>query len=73
MTDKEAFDLLLKYGGEKSIILIKDMIHVAGADVAIKNIKLVYQKRHGEISSDLSAWIEQGVRHIAQEMTGNSN
>ena len=64
MTDDEAFELLVKYGGEQSLSLIKEMIHEAGMDTAIENTVKVYEKRHKKVGQDFRDWLRQSFEYL---------
>lgn len=69
MTDKEAYELLVKYGGEKSISMIKEMIHVAGIDKAIENTVWAYEKNHKKVDQDFKDWIRQAFNYLIESTT----
>jgi hypothetical protein len=66
MTDKEAYELLLKYSGEKEIVLIKEMIHVAGIDKAVENTIWAYEKLHFKVGQDFKDWMRQAFTYIVE-------
>lgn len=68
MTDKEAYELMLKYGGEQSLVRINEMILVAGVKTCANNIIEVFKKHHGAIEADVEEWIRQGVRYAHFKM-----
>jgi hypothetical protein len=70
MTDKEAYELLLKYcGGEKGLLMIKEMIHVAGIETATNNMIIVYEQNLGKIPDEFKQWIYQGFKYVQKEMS----
>lgn len=66
MTDKEAYELLLKHSGEKGIVLIKEMIHVAGIDKAVENTVWAYEKRHFKVGQDFKDWMRQAFNYLVE-------
>lgn len=68
MTDREAFELVVKWGGEKSVLMIKEMIQVAGVETAANNIMKVYWQEGVILTEDYKDWIRQSVNYIASEM-----
>lgn len=74
MSDIEAYELLLEYcGGEKGLILIKDMIHVGGLDVAVKNTIITMEDSGIRVPEDFKEWIRQSFQYIQTEMTKPNN
>jgi hypothetical protein len=69
MTDKEAYDLLVKYSGEKGISLVKEMIHVAGIDKALENIEWAYKKNGQQITEEYRQWMRQAFNYLVQTTT----
>ena len=70
MTDKEAFELLLKYcGGEKGLTMIKNMIHLVGLHGAVSNMEKLYEKEHGKMPTDFKDWVYQSFRYLQQNQT----
>lgn len=72
MTDKEAFELLVKYAGEKGIVLIKEMIHVAGIETAVENTVKSYENRHFKVGQDFKDWMRQAFEYLVKS-TETSN
>jgi hypothetical protein len=70
MTDTEAYELLLKYcGGEKGLIMIKDMIHMVGVEGTVNNILRAYGTQYkNEMSEDFKEWVAQSLRHVQKLM-----
>lgn len=68
MTDEEAYELLVKYSGEKGIVLIKEMIHIAGVDIALKNMERSYNKNGHEISNEFKDWMRQAFTYLAESI-----
>lgn len=69
MTDKEAYELMYKYGGgEKGIIMIKEMIHLVGVEGAKKNIIKAAKANNTNLPDDVKDWIYQGLRYIQSQM-----
>lgn len=68
MTDIEAYELLVKYAGEKGIVLIKEMIHVAGVDVALKNMERSYNNNGHKISYEFKDWMRQAFDYLAESI-----
>ena len=69
MSDKEAYELLLKYcGGEKGLAMIREMILVAGVEVAIKNTIDVLYEKHPTAPQDFHGWIRQSYNYIEEQM-----
>lgn len=66
MTDKEAYELLVKYGGEQSILLIKEMIHVAGIDKALENTEKAASNQGKPMSDDMKAWMRQAYTYLLE-------
>lgn len=73
MTNKEAFELFVKYGGEGSIVKIQDMIHTAGVEVAKANTIAVFKMRHpGYFKMDeFVTFLCQGIDYINEQMQLN--
>lgn len=69
MTDKEAYELLVKYGGEKSISLIKEMIHVAGIEKAIENSIWAFEKKKFKVDEDFKDWLRQAFTYLIETTT----
>lgn len=65
MTDKEAYELLVKYAGEKGIVLIKEMIHVAGIDKTLENIEWSYRKNGHKINQEFKDWQRQAFEYLS--------
>jgi len=72
MTDREAYELLVKYSGEKGIVLIKEMIHVAGIDKALENMEWAYKKNGKEINQEFKDWMRQAFEYLVKS-TESSN
>jgi hypothetical protein len=69
MTDKEAYELMLKYGGEISISKAKEMIHLVGIEKATENIEWAYRKQKSEpMPNEFTDWIKQGLRYISEQL-----
>lgn len=69
MTDKEAFELLVKYGGgEWGLAKIRDMILVANVETAIKNTITILHKRHPNAPKDFDDWIRQAFTYVEKQM-----
>lgn len=71
MSDKEAYELLVKYsGGEHTLTMIREMIHIAGIEIAVKNtlIAMSNQKKGKVIPEDFAAWVYQSFRYIQNQM-----
>lgn len=66
MTDKEAYELLVKYSGEQGIVMIKEMIHEVGIDKALENINKVYVSHGQPINNDIKWWIRQAFKYIVE-------
>lgn len=69
MTDKEAYELLVKYGGEKSISMAKEMIHIAGIEKAIENTIWAYEKQYKNTDQDFKDWIRQAYTYMIESTT----
>lgn len=72
LTDRDAFELLVKYGGEKSVILTQEMLHVGGEEMTVRNILISYEK-NGGVAEPVKQMIRQGVRYIKQQMETPKN
>ena len=72
LTDKEAYELLFKYAGEKGISMIKEMIHIAGMEKALENMELSYKNSGQVIKGDFKAWMRQAFNHL-QKSTSDTN
>lgn len=73
LTDREAFELMVKYGSEKSLSLINEMILVAGIETAINNIIKVYETKDPNTPEEMKQWIRQGVRFLHNKNQSNVN
>lgn len=75
MTDKEAYELLLKYcGGKKGLLMIKEMIRVAGVDTAIKNTMKVLKQQHPNVRhDDFEVWVRQSYEYVQKQMSNPLN
>lgn len=69
MTDKEAYELLVKHGGEKSISMIKEMIHVAGIEKALENTIWAYERQHKKVNQDFKDWMRQAFNYLIESTT----
>lgn len=69
MTDKEAYELLVKYGGEKSIVMIKEMIHVAGVEKALENTIWAYERQYKKVNQDFKDWMRQAFNYLIKSTT----
>lgn len=72
MTDKEAYELLVKYSGEKGIVLIKEMIHIGGIDMALKNMEQAYESSGQKIKGDFKQWMRQAFTYLIETTTGSN-
>lgn len=74
MTDHEAYELIVKYGGMKSVKKIQEMIHVGGFDLAFKNTVQVFKDRfHDRIDEQFISFLYQGLKYIEGTQTTNLN
>lgn len=71
MTNREAFELFVKYGGESSIVKIQDMIHLAGIETAKVNTILTFKEKYPHLNDDFATFLCQGIDYIAEQMTQN--
>lgn len=63
---------MVKWGGEGSIVKIKEMIHIAGIDKAQENIEWAFkQKPHG-LPEEFKEWITQGLRYIKDHVNAQN-
>lgn len=72
MTNKEAYELLVKYGGEPSISMIKEMIHIAGIDVALKNTERAAANQGKPLNDDMKAWMRQAYTYLLESINQNN-
>lgn len=74
MTDRECFELMLKYGGEKSLIMIKEMIHTAGEEVCANTMVKTYTDAFGgKVSEEFKDFLRRGVAYVANQMQSDIN
>lgn len=69
MTDLEAYEIMLKYsGGEKTMLMVRDMIHSVGIDAAVKNMGIAMIEAGQEVPKEYQKWMKQAFRHIQSKM-----
>jgi hypothetical protein len=65
MTDKESYELLIKYcGGEKGVLQIREMIRMVGAEGAVQSMKSVYK----DFPKDFENWMRQAFKYLETKM-----
>lgn len=67
MTDKEAYDLLLKHAGEQGISLTREMIHIGGMEKAIENTVKVYEEKYFKVGKDFKIWLRQAFNYLVNK------
>lgn len=70
MTDKEAYDLMVKYGGPKVITMLTEMIHLVGVEQAVNNIIQVWPR---EMPDDFKFWMYQSACYIKNQIGKQMN
>jgi hypothetical protein len=74
MTDKEAYDLFVKYsGGEKGILMVREMIHLVGVSKAVENMVVSYSKSGQIINGDFKEWMTQAFTYLQDQMQKPNN
>ena len=66
MTDKEAYELMVKYAGPQGVKMLTEMIHLVGVKKTVENIIKVWS---GEMPEDFKAWMFQGAKYIKARMS----
>jgi hypothetical protein len=70
MTDKQAYEILLKYSDEKSLIMQKEMVRQIGVNETAKMIQKAYGKK---LPADFKKWMKQGLKYLSNEMSKPNN
>lgn len=74
MTDKEAYETLVKFaGGEKQILMIREMIHMVGNKKAADNMISAYAARKIIITDEYKEWIYQSFEYMSKQMSKSNN
>ena len=70
MTDKEAYELLVKYSGEKGLIQQREMIRQIGVE---ETAKLILSQFKQKVPDDFKVWLMQGMNYLSKTMSTNLN
>lgn len=75
MTDEEAYELMVKYGGGKrGMTMINEMLHLVGIEGAFNNINISFVNREKkEMPEDFKAWMIQALTHAYRKLAENKN
>jgi hypothetical protein len=66
MTDREAYELLLRYSNEKTLIQEREMIRQIGAEETAKLILSMYEQ---ELPEDFKTCVLQGLNYLSKMMS----
>jgi hypothetical protein len=70
MTDKEAYELLVKYSDEKGLIQQREMIRQIGVEETAKLILSQYKQK---VPDDFKLWMIQGLNYLSKMMSTHLN
>lgn len=71
MTDKEAYELLVKYsGGEQGLLKTKELVHVLGINEAVEMMAKVYKNAGKPLPPDFKEWMRQAFTYMANTSAG---
>jgi putative IMPACT (imprinted ancient) family translation regulator len=72
MTNRECFELMVEYGGEKSITMVKEMIHMAGIEAAYQSMVAVYENNlKTPLKDEFKNFLRQGIAYISEQTNSN--
>ena len=66
MTDKEAYELLVKYSGEKGLVMQREMLRNVGID---KTMKSILQNYKVKVPDEFKIWMKQGLTYLNKKMS----
>ena len=65
MTGKEAYEILVKYsGGEDSLLMVSEMIHIVGVDKTVEAIKKQLSNSGKHPDGKFYEWMKQGFEYM---------
>lgn len=69
MSNEEAYELLIKYlGGEKGVMMIREMIHHVGVDEAVENMIETYHDLKQKPTEEFKQWMKQAFEFMKNKM-----
>lgn len=70
MSDKEAYELLVKYsGGEQGLLKTKELVHALGIDGAVSMMADVYKNAGKPLPLDFKEWMRQAFTYMSSLST----
>jgi hypothetical protein len=68
LTDKECFDVMVEWGGEKTIIMMKEMVHFVGTDKCAQNIIETMENAGKHLTEEFKQFIKRGAVYLSQQI-----
>lgn len=70
MSDKEAYELLVKYSGKKGLIQLSEMIRHIGVE---RTAEIILKQYKQQVPDEFKEWMLQGLTYLSKMMSVTLN